>query len=516
MTRIISISKVKILHESFINGILSKRHLAKTLNISRNTVKKHLYKMKLFYDKFPDETSNIKKYIAFFQSNRKSPERYPVLENQFPAVFDSIINSNSNLISEWKRFKVKFPDGYGQTQFRLYFYRWLKDNNLSIEQKKYKINLNSQNDLQTFKKWRLSSDRRKWEKAVVILDLSKGKTISEIESKIERSRRKIKSWIRLYEGKGVEGLLKPRRRINKSLIQYIETKKKNLIKLIHETPKNFGINRSSWSLKSLKDAYNKKYNVSISTTMISEYIKSQGYAFRKAKKVLTSPDPNYREKLQKITTILSNLSVKEKFFSVDEFGPFAIKIQGGRSIVKKDEANTYPQWQKSKGCLICIAGLELSQNQITHFYSSKKNTDEMIKLLKMLLVKYKDDEKIYFSWDAVSWHASKKLQNKISEVNNIEYRTINHTPIVELAPLPASAQFLNVIESVFSGMAKAIIHNSNYQTVEDCKSAIDIYFNDRNDFFRKYPKRAGKKIWGKESNKPVFDETQNFKDSRWR
>ena len=140
----------------------------------------------------------------------------------------------------------------------------------------------------------------------------------------------------------------------------------------------------------------------------------------------------------------------------------------------------------------------------------------MIKLLEVLLTKYKHEEKIYFSWDAASWHASKKLHNKINEVNKEEYRIINHTPIVELAPLPASAQFLNVIESVFSGMAKAIIHNSNYQSVEECKIAIDRYFNDRNDFFSNHPKRAGKKIWGKESNKAVFDECQNFKDSKWR
>jgi hypothetical protein len=59
--------------------------------------------------------------------------------------------------------------------------------------------------------------------------------------------------------------------------------------------------------------------------------------------------------------------------------------------------------------------------------------------------------------------------------------------------------------------------NSLQNLIEiECKVAIDRYFSDRNDFFRKFPKRAGKKIWGKESNKPVFDETQNFKDSKWR
>lgn len=231
---------------------------------------------------------------------------------------------------------------------------------------------------------------------------------------------------------------------------------------------------------------------------------------------MTSPDPNYREKLEKITSILENLTESEKFFSVDEFGPFAIKIQGGRSIVKKGETKTYPQWQKSKGKLICTAGLELSQNQVTHFYSDKKNTDEMIKLLEILLFKYTADEKIYFSWDAASWHASKELKERLKEVNSHEFRKKNKTPYVELAPLPVSAQFLNVIESVFSGMAKGIIHNRDYQSVEECKSAIDMYFSERNDYFGKNPKRAGNKIWGKEINKPIFDETKNFKDPRWR
>jgi hypothetical protein len=39
-----------------------------------------------------------------------------------------------------------------------------------------------------------------------------------------------------------------------------------------------------------------------------------------------------------------------------------------------------PQQQKSKGSLIITAALELSRNQVTHFYSDKKNTQEMIKM----------------------------------------------------------------------------------------------------------------------------------------
>ena len=68
--------------------------------------------------------------------------------------------------------------------------------------------------------------------------------------------------------------------------------------------------------------------------------------------------------------------------------------------------------------------------------------------------------------------------------------------------LPAGAQFLNVIESVFSGMARAIIHNSDYKSVGECRTAIDRYFEDRNQQFKKNPKRSGKKF-GERSEKKL-------------
>ena len=127
--------------------------------------------------------------------------------------------------------------------------------------------------------------------------------------------------------------------------------------------------------------------VRIAPCNIRQIIRGAGFRVRKAKKVLTSNDPDYRTKLQEITNILRNLKPNEKFFSVDEYGPFAVKIQGGRSLMRPGEMRTVPQRQKSKGSLILTAALELSENQVTHFYSDRKNTDEMLKLLEVLLEK---------------------------------------------------------------------------------------------------------------------------------
>lgn len=424
----------------------------------------------------------------------------------------------SNLREIWKEYKNAYSDGYEYSQFVAHYHTWRESANLpKIFSNKWKIKSIPQEDMNILKKCRRSNDRKKWKRAVVIMEAYRGCQIANLVEKLEMSNRDIKKWITLYREGGLEALFhKKERTINIEISQDKKTKKERLIKLIHETPRLYNINRSSWSLKSLAQAYEKQNGEYISISCISDYLKSEGFSIKKAKTVLTSPDPDYREKLKKITNILSNLGEKEKFFSIDEYGPFSIKIQGGRTWTKNDDIKTIPQWQKSKGKLICTAALELSTNQVTHFYSKTKDTKEMIKLMNILLEEYSDEDFIYLSWDAASWHISKELYKKIEEVNSCDYRSVKKTPIVKLAPLPVSAQFLNVIESVFSGMAKAIIHNSDYESVDECKLAIDRYFHERNEYFKKYPKRAGKKIWGKEIVKPVFSEANNCKDPKWR
>jgi len=52
-----------------------------------------------------------------------------------------------------------------------------------------------------------------------------------------------------------------------------------------------------------------------------------------------------------------------------------------------------------------------------------------------------------------------------------------------------------VVEAVFSGMKRAVIHNSDYQSADEMKTAISTHLSERNQFFINNPKRAGNKIW---------------------
>lgn len=347
-------------------------------------------------------------------------------------------------------------------------------------------------------------------RTLVILAKRRGFSQGDIAKHLGISRRTVSGYLEDFNATGGTCLYSPHRREKKSDDLQL---KEAVFTLLHEPPSLSGFNRTTWRLIDLRAAM-KVRGVTACSSVISTVIKNAGYRWRKARVVLTSNDPEYRQKLMVVQNILMNLKLDERFFSIDEYGPFSIKMKAGRVLSGPNEQPTVPQWQKSKGWMIMTAALELSTNQVTHFYCRAKNTQEMIKLSKMLIAEYHSMRKLYLSWDAASWHMSKELNAFVSANNSACIE--NDLPEIELAPLPASAQFLNVIESVFSGMARAIIHRSDYQSVDDAQAAIDRYFKDRNEFFLSNPKRAGQKIWGKERSTVEFAASNNCKDPEYR
>jgi transposase len=358
---------------------------------------------------------------------------------------------------------------------------------------------------------------QRWRLGIIRHALEVSKNVAKTCRHYGISKQSYYNWYARYREFGEDGLKDRSRRPKsiKTLKAENESNIKAIFEMLHAPPREFGINRTSWRITDIRECL-KKRGMPLSKHTIRKIVKNAGYSWRKARIVLTSNDPQYRRKLNKIKKILGSLGSNERFFSIDEYGPFAIKMIGGRKLVGPNEFVSVPQFQQSKGSLILTAALELSTNQVTHFYSQHKNTNEMIRLLQVLLIKYQNYENIYLSWDAASWHISNKLKQKIYAVNSRSYRRKHNTPRVRLVPLPASAQFLNVIESVFSGMAKAIIHNSNYGSIDEAKSAIDQHFKERNEYFQQHLKVAGNKIWGHENSQPQFSETNNCKDRRFR
>lgn len=354
------------------------------------------------------------------------------------------------------------------------------------------------------------SNGKNHQKALVILAYQYNFSIATISRCLGVGQSTIRGYVRRSSENGIDAVFKKKGRPLRSDDGEL---KEAVFSLLHEPPALSDVNRTTWKMDDLRRVLADRGHPACKD-VIRKIIKDAGFKWRNARTVLTSNDPKYREKLDHLQSVLSTLAYDEAFFSIDEYGPFAIKITGGKVLAAPGINPTVPQWQRTKGSLILTAALELSTNQITHFYSDAKNTHEMIKMAEILIAKYQNLRTIFLSWDAASWHISKSLSAYISEYNSVA--EIADLPLIKLLPLPAGAQFLNVIESVFSGMARAIVHNSDYASTLDASSAIDRYLEERNRHFEMDPKRAGKKVWGMERTGSTFHASNNCKDPAYR
>ena len=267
-----------------------------------------------------------------------------------------------------------------------------------------------------------------------------------------------------------------------------------LIEILHNKPKIYGINRSNWTLRSLAVAFEILYGQRPSKSTVGRLLKEAGLSWKKSRRVLTSPDPKYREKVELLLNTLQSLKLDEDLFFIDEMGPLQVKRYGGRTYTTKGATPTHPQIQHSKGSITLYGALSATTNQVTWFYGKSKDSAGIIDLAEILFNQYHSKSKIYLTWDAASWHRSDELVQWADSLNVWNAESGNG-PNIEFVPLPSSAQFLDVIEAVFSGMKRAVIHNSDYQSEEEMKTAISTHFRERNEFYRHNPKRAGKKIW---------------------
>jgi transposase len=520
--RQISVHRVKRLAELHdCKGPLPISHFARALSVSRATVRRYFGRIKKSGYSYAElatlRPKEIRAALKQETTQQNFPKPYMALMKVFEKTHEGLYEGSANLKKSWTQYRELNPGGLGYSQFVANFRAWQKTQGVEVARcTPWHIHIREEDEVE-LEKWRRSNNRTNWAMAVVVLASNKGKGLTNLCSKIERSPRLVRRWLKAYKQRGLDGLRRSEeKRLSPEKASEMERKRDRIIEVLHESPRLHGINRASWSLETLARAYERQCGDSIGRSTISEYVRAEGYAFRKARRVLTSPDPNFREKLQEIKEILFNLREDEKFFSVDEFGPFSVKMRGGRMLTRKGTTRVVPQRQQSRGCLILTGALELSTNQMTHFYSEKKNTEEMIKLLEILLCQYSNQHCLYLSWDVASWHISGKLKKLVSEINSAAEGGQSLHPLVKLVPLPASAQFLNVIESVFSGMARAILHNSDYQCVGECKKAIDQYFAERNEAYKRNPRRAGNKIWRKELVEPCFKVSNNCKDPNWR
>lgn len=346
-------------------------------------------------------------------------------------------------------------------------------------------------EVMTLSRYKTSQHKRHSATATALLMINKAALLTDVVNAIGCHPGTVLAWIKKFNDNGIGFIeVKPR---HLERAERLEQREVQIIDIIHTPPSAYNINRTTWTYGTITDVYFFRYHERISTKTVERAVKKSGCTWRRIRSVQTSPDPEYRAKVEKLLDTLQALKEGERFFFIDEVGPYRVKKYGGRVLMPKDETMTLPEHQKSRGSIQFVAALEAVTNQIIWIFTSDKSAASMISLLEKIVHDYAECPAAFFTWDAITVHSSKMVTEWLAAHNEAA-----KGPHIVVVPLPSNSQFLNVIEAVFGGMKKAVICNSDYPTAHDMQEAIARHFEERNQFYRENTKRAGNKIWDKQ------------------
>ena len=140
--------------------------------------------------------------------------------------------------------------------------------------------------------------RRQRKKAIVVLARKRGIPNTTIARALHSSPATTRQYFTTYRQQGISVLFGPNS--PRSEVRLGDAKKKpRILEILHHKPSHFGINRTTWTQDTIIDTYEAQYNETLSRTVLTRILKDVGYRWKKARRILTSPDPDYHEKVER-------------------------------------------------------------------------------------------------------------------------------------------------------------------------------------------------------------------------
>jgi len=131
-------------------------------------------------------------------------------------------------------------------------------------------------------------------RVTIVLAYFEGRTYEQIIREHRTSSRTIAKWIERYREEGLEGLRdrpKPGRppTVREPLDAWLP-------KVIHQSPRTLGIERDQWTLQTLQEECERQTGLRPALESIRLALERLGQRWKRAKRTITSPDPEYEAK----------------------------------------------------------------------------------------------------------------------------------------------------------------------------------------------------------------------------
>ncbi|MDC9624071.1 IS630 family transposase, partial [Xenorhabdus sp. XENO-7] len=303
-------------------------------------------------------------------------------------------------------------------------------------------------------------DKNYARRLMALLMLHQGMSVSYVARTLCAARSSVNRWINWLTLYGLEGLksLPAGRPATWNLTSLFPL----LSFLVQHSPQQFGYLRSRWSLELFIIQIKELIKVKFSKSTFYRYLCQAGIVWRRAAPTLKLPDPEYDEKMAKITEALSNSSEPHPVFYEDEVDiHFNPKIGSGWYFKGQQKRIVTPgknQKHYLAGCLNALTG------KITYVGGLHKNSELFINLLDEINRQYSSAETITLILDNYGIHKSRKVMDWLARNSKFN-----------LLFLPAYSPWLNKIERLWQSLHETVTRNHCCQFMWQLIKCVQVF-----------------------------------------
>jgi transposase len=128
-------------------------------------------------------------------------------------------------------------------------------------------------------------------KALAVRGVALGHTQGEVAELFAVTRQSVAAWVQRYRAGGLSGLEVARGRGRRR-----RADEEEVVRYAAQSPRNFGVNRSRWTLKSLAETVPTLRGFSVAG--VREVLRRCGLRYKRGQPWALSPDPEYEKKRQ--------------------------------------------------------------------------------------------------------------------------------------------------------------------------------------------------------------------------
>ena len=293
----------------------------------------------------------------------------------------------------------------------------------------------------------------------IILLLAEGKTIREVCVLVDCVRSTAYRTLYQFEEYGMDGLRDQRtkRKPHKATTEVRE----QLLSYLDRGPRDFGWQRSNWTLELLALQLARDTDVTLRTGHLRRILKEEGCRRGRPRPALRIPVRGRRQVLDGIEAIVSKASPDEEVFYVDE-ADIDLNPRIGLTYIRRGQQPLV--LTPGKNVKHYVAGaLNPRTGSITHVDGPRKNSALFIDLLQTLNHRYSKARRIHLVLDNYIIHKSKATKIAIEALGER----------VQLHFLPPYSPKSNRIEPLWKQLHDHVTRNHQHPKMNALLSEVE-------------------------------------------